>query len=159
MGDGSRRIEHRRRAGRAAGGLLVGLLLAVTLLVGPARAQVTTVVRVPRTVDTAGRTAGDRVDQIVLILRVVAGVVVVSTVGFWWHTRPERRLRAAIDRGEIDGPVGVVEERTVEASAARPALRGRPVVESLPPRSSVDLLNEFMARGAPGEADAGERVG
>lgn len=48
-------------------------------------------------------TKEDRVEDIVLTLRIIAGVVFVATVGFFWHTRPSRRLQAAIDRGEIDG--------------------------------------------------------
>ena len=76
------------RAGLAgavlAGGMLVGLA-------GPALAQVTTVETVPPEVDEDGRTAGDRIDRIVVTLRVLAGVVLVGTVGYWWQTRPASR--------------------------------------------------------------------
>ena len=73
------------RAGPAAvvlaGGMLVGLA-------GPALAQVTTVETVPPEVDEDGRTAGDRIDRIVVTLRVLAGVVLVGTAAYWWQTRP-----------------------------------------------------------------------
>ena len=76
------------RAGLAgavlAGGMLVGLA-------GPALAQVTTVETVPPEVDEDGRTAGDRIDRIVATLRVLAGVVLVGTVAYWWQTRPASR--------------------------------------------------------------------
>ena len=76
------------RAGLAAvvlaGGMLVGLA-------GPAFAQVTTVETVPPEVDEDGRTAGDRIDRIVVTLRVLAGVVLVGTAAYWWQTRPVNR--------------------------------------------------------------------
>ena len=76
------------RAGLAsvllAGGMLVGLA-------GPALAQVTTVETVPPEVDEDGRTAGDRIDRIVVTLRGLAGVVLVGTVAYWWQTRPASR--------------------------------------------------------------------
>ena len=76
------------RAGLAAvvlaGGMLVGLA-------GPAFAQVTTVETVPPEVDEDGRTAGDRIDRIVVTLRVLAGVVLVGTAAYWWRTRPVNR--------------------------------------------------------------------
>ena len=70
------------------------LLLAPALFLGalcfaaPAAAQVTTVETVPPEIDDEGRTTSERVDQIVLILRILAGVVLAGTVAFWWHTRP-----------------------------------------------------------------------
>ncbi len=67
-----------------AGGMLVGLT-------GPALAQVTTVETVPPEVDEDGRTAGDRIDRIVVTLRVLAGVVLVGTAAYWWQTRPANR--------------------------------------------------------------------
>jgi len=76
------------RAGLAAvvlsGGMLVGIA-------GPALAQVTTVETVPPEVDEDGRTAGDRIDRIVVTLRVLAGVVLVGTAAYWWQTRPANR--------------------------------------------------------------------
>ena len=76
------------RAGLAAvvlaGGMLVGLA-------GSALAQVTTVETVPPEVDEDGRTAGDRIDRIVVTLRVLAGVVLVGTAAYWWRTRPVNR--------------------------------------------------------------------
>ena len=89
------------RAGLAAvvlaGGMLVGLA-------GPAFAQVTTVETVPPEVDEAGRTAGDRIDRIVVTLRVLAGVVLVGTAAYWWRTRPaNRQPPTAADDLELEG--------------------------------------------------------
>ncbi len=73
-----------------ARGLLVAavVVLTVVALVGSVEAQPMTVETIPPEVDESGRTAGERVDQIVLILRILAGVVLAGTVAFWWHTRP-----------------------------------------------------------------------
>ena len=70
-------------------GLLVAavVVLTVVTLVSPVEAQTMTVETIPPEVDESGRTAGERVDQIVLILRILAGVVLVGTAAFWWHTR------------------------------------------------------------------------
>ena len=76
------------RAGLAAGALAGGMLV---WLAGPAFAQVTTVETVPPEVDEDGRTAGDRIDRIVVTLRVLAGVVLVGTAAYWWRTRPVNR--------------------------------------------------------------------
>ena len=89
------------RAGLAAvvlaGGMLVGLA-------GPAFAQVTTVETVPPEVDEDGRTAGDRIDRIVVTLRVLAGVVLVGTAAYWWKTRPvNRQLPTTADDLELEG--------------------------------------------------------
>ena len=89
------------RAGLAAvvlaGGMLVGLA-------GPALAQVTTVETVPPEVDEDGRTAGDRIDRIVVTLRVLAGVVLVGTAAYWWQTRPaNRQPPTAADDLELEG--------------------------------------------------------
>ncbi|HCW00171.1 MAG TPA: hypothetical protein DGK99_02060 [Acidimicrobiaceae bacterium] len=54
----------------------------------PADAQVTTIETVPPDVDDEGRTAGERIDQAVVMLRVLGVVVVVSTAAYWWRTRP-----------------------------------------------------------------------
>ena len=88
------------RAGLAAvvlaGGMLVGLA-------GPAFAQVTTVETVPPEVDEDGRTAGDRIDRIVVTLRVLAGVVLVGTAAYWWRTRPVNRQPPTVaDDLELD---------------------------------------------------------
>ena len=89
------------RAGLAAvvlaGGMLVGLA-------GPAFAQVTTVETVPPEVDEDGRTAGDRIDRIVVTLRVLAGVVLVGTAAYWWRTRPvNRQPPTGADDLELEG--------------------------------------------------------
>ena len=80
-----------------AGGMLVGLA-------GPALAQVTTVETVPPEVDEDGRTAGDRIDRIVVTLRVLAGVVLVGTAAYWWQTRPvNRQPPTTADDLELEG--------------------------------------------------------
>ena len=89
------------RAGLAAvvlaGGMLVGLA-------GPAFAQVMTVETVPPEVDEDGRTAGDRIDRIVVTLRVLAGVVLVGTAAYWWRTRPVNRQPLTVaDDLELEG--------------------------------------------------------
>ena len=80
---------------------VIAILFTLTFLYsGPAFAEVTTI---EADTSAADGTTDDRVDNIVLTLRIIAGVVLVATIGFYWHTRPSRRLQAAIDRGEIDG--------------------------------------------------------
>ena len=80
---------------------VIAILFTLTFLYsGPASAGVTTI---EADTSVADGTTDDRVDNIVLTLRIIAGVVLVATIGFYWHTRPSRRLQAAIDRGEIDG--------------------------------------------------------
>ena len=80
---------------------VMAILFTLTFLYsGPASAEVTTI---EADTSAADGTTNDRVDNIVLTLRIIAGVVLVATIGFYWHTRPSRRLQAAIDRGEIDG--------------------------------------------------------
>jgi len=76
-----------RRRGR-----LVALLFLASLwlgaLVSPVDAQVTTIETVPPEVDDEGRTASERVDGVVVMLRILGVVVVMSTAAFWWRTRP-----------------------------------------------------------------------
>ena len=76
-----------RRRGR-----LIALLFLASLwlgaLVPPVDAQVTTIETVPPEVDDEGRTASERVDGVVVMLRILGVVVVVSTAAFWWRTRP-----------------------------------------------------------------------
>ena len=76
-----------RRSGR-----LMALLFLTSLwlgvLVSPGDAQVTTIETVPPEVDEEGRTASERVDGVVVMLRILGVVVVVSTAAFWWRTRP-----------------------------------------------------------------------
>ncbi len=80
---------------------VIAILVTLTFLYsGSAFAEVTTI---DADTSAADGTTNDRVDNIVLTLRIIAGVVLVATIGFYWHTRPSRRLQAAIDRGEIDG--------------------------------------------------------
>ncbi len=71
---------------------LVGLLFVGSLWFGlpgaPVAAQVTTIETVPLDVDDEGRTAGERIDQVVVMLRILGAVVVVTTAVYWWRTRP-----------------------------------------------------------------------
>ena len=66
-----------RRSGR-----LMALLFLTSLwlgvLVSPGDAQVTTIETVPPEVDDEGRTASERVDGVVVMLRILGVVVVVS---------------------------------------------------------------------------------
>ena len=64
--------------------------LAVAALMGPVEAQTMTIETVPPELDESGRTAGERVDEVVLIIRILAGVLLAGTAAFWWHTRPGR---------------------------------------------------------------------
>ena len=80
---------------------VIAILFTLAFLYsGPASAEITTI---DADTSAADGITDDRVDNIVLTLRIIAGVVLVATIGFYWHTRPSRRLQAAIDRGEIDG--------------------------------------------------------
>ena len=76
----------RRRARVMA--LLLLASLWIGALVSPVDAQVTTIETVPPEVDDEGRTASERVDGVVVMLRILGVVVVVSTAAFWWRTRP-----------------------------------------------------------------------
>ena len=94
------------RAAMAVVVLAVGILVGVA---GPASAQVTTVETVPPEVDEDGRTAGDRIDRIVVTLRLLAAVVIVGTGAYWWQTRPANRVVAdAVDPGSTDRLARVV---------------------------------------------------
>ena len=64
--------------------------LAVAALMGPVEAQTMTIETIPPELDESGRTAGERVDEVVLITRILAGVLLAGTAAFWWHTRPGR---------------------------------------------------------------------
>ena len=85
--------------------------VAVATLVGPVEAQTMTVETIPPEVDESGRTAGDRIDEIVLIIRILAGVVLAGTAAFWWHTR---RARTALLDG-LSAPMFDEETSTGEA--------------------------------------------
>ena len=76
-----------RRPGRLVVLLFLSSLWLGTL-VSPVDAQVTTIETVPPEVDDEGRTASERVDGVVVMLRILGVVVVVSTAAFWWRTRP-----------------------------------------------------------------------
>ncbi len=71
---------------------LVGLLFVGSLWFGlpgaPVAAQVTTIETVPSQIDDEGWTAGERIDQVVVMLRILGAVVVVTTVVYWRRTRP-----------------------------------------------------------------------
>ncbi|MBT6372810.1 MAG: hypothetical protein HOJ86_09080 [Acidimicrobiaceae bacterium] len=71
---------------------VLGLVFLASLWLGtfalPADAQITTIETVPPDVDDEGRTAGERIDQVVVMLRILGAVVVVSTAAYWWRTRP-----------------------------------------------------------------------
>ena len=79
-------IVARRRAHVSGLVFLASLWLGAFVL--PVEAQVTTIETVPPDVDDEGRTAGERIDQVVVMLRVLGAVVVVSTAAYWWRTRP-----------------------------------------------------------------------
>ncbi len=96
------------RAGMAVVVLAGGLLLGVS---APAFAQVTTVETVPPEVDEDGRTAGDRIDRIVVTLRVLAAVLLVGTGAYWGQSRPANRVAAGLaDPGSTDRLARVVAE-------------------------------------------------
>ena len=71
-------------------GLVLGSLMGLTDFAG---AQTMTIETVPPEVDESGRTARERVDGVVLILRILAGLVLMGTAAFWWHTRPVRTFK------------------------------------------------------------------
>ena len=72
--------------------LAAAIALAVAALMGPVEAQTMTVETIPPELDGSGRTAGERVDEVVLIIRILAGVLLAGTAAFWWHTRPARAV-------------------------------------------------------------------
>ncbi|MCP4845713.1 MAG: hypothetical protein GY901_11540 [Actinomycetia bacterium] len=121
------------RAPRAKS-VVAALVIAPSMLVGalawvaPVVAQVTTVETVPPEVDEEGQTAGDRVDQIVVTLRVIAGLMLGASGVYWWQTRPDRVVRAAIARGELERATARVEaDAAAEADAENV---GHPELES-----------------------------
>ncbi len=92
-------MRSRERATSRARVWSAGLLFAVALCTlapaGVAAAQVTTVETVPPVVDSEGRTADERIDQVVTLLRVLGVVLVVGAAGYWWRTRPSTVERLA----------------------------------------------------------------
>ncbi|MBC8365032.1 MAG: hypothetical protein H8E59_08520 [Actinobacteria bacterium] len=158
--------------------VVAALVIAPSLLVGalawvaPVSAQVTTVETVPPEVDGEGRTADDRVDQIVVTLRVIAALMLVATGVYWWQTRPDRVVRAAVARGELERAIARVEadaaapfdagdSGSAEAEVGpdpEPEVPSGPVPEEAVPtrvRNSADVLAEVAVatgngRGGPG---------
>ena len=146
------------------------LLLGALCLAIPAGAQVTTVETVPPEVDEDGHTAGDRVNQIVVTLRVVAGLMLVASGVYWWQTRPDRVVRAAVARGELERATARVEADAAAALATEDTVSPEPESErvsepeservSAEPvpirsRSSADVLTDAVTatgngRGGPG---------
>jgi len=53
-------------------------------------AQNMTIETIPPEVDESGNTTEERIDQIVVTIRILAGVVLAGTVGYWWHTKPKK---------------------------------------------------------------------
>ncbi len=53
-------------------------------------AQNMTIETIPPEVDESGNTTEERIDQIVVTIRILAGVLLVGTVGYWWHTKPKK---------------------------------------------------------------------
>ena len=53
-------------------------------------AQNMTIETIPPEVDESGQTTEERIDQIVVTVRILAGVVLTGTVGYWWHTKPKK---------------------------------------------------------------------
>ena len=146
------------RAPRAKS-VVAALVIAPSMLVGalawvaPVVAQVTTVETVPPEVDEEGQTAGDRVDQIVVTLRVIAGLMLGASGVYWWQTRPDRVVRAAIARGELERATARVEADAAaeaDAVAASDAENvGHPELES---GAEPEPDPEAPSGPAPGEA-------
>ena len=121
-----------------AGGLLLGVS-------GPAFAQVTTVETVPPEVDEDGRTAGDRIDRIVVTLRVLAAVLLVGTGAYWWQSRPANRVAAGVaDPGSTDRLARVVAE-------AGPTIQPPDEVEAVTLLSASEPVHEPPDGPAPGQ--------
>ena len=55
-------------------------------------AQNMTIETIPPEVDESGNTTEERIGQIVVTIRILAGVVLAGTVGYWWHTRPKKSV-------------------------------------------------------------------
>mgnify|MGYP000910945992 CR=1 FL=1 len=79
-------------------------------------AQNMTIETIPPEVDESGNTTEERIDQIVITLRILAGVVLVGTAGYWLYTKPKKFLVNKTKRveanqnqtedGEVDSMVG-----------------------------------------------------
>ena len=90
-----------RKRVRLASLLVVGVAFLFTFA-GPAEAQVTTIETVPPAVDADGRTASERIDQVVVLLRILGVVLVVGAAGYWWRTRPSTVERLTITDSDVD---------------------------------------------------------
>ena len=144
---------------------------ATWCLATPAGAQVTTVETVPPEVDEDGHTAGDRVNQIVVTLRVVAGLMLVASGVYWWQTRPDRVVRAAVARGELERATARVEADAAAALATEDTGSPEPVPEGVEPepeservsaesvpirsRSSADVLTDAVTATGNGSGGPG----
>jgi hypothetical protein len=105
--------------------LAVGSAVAVVFLVAdPVLAQVTTIETIPPAVDEDGLTAGERIDQIVFSIRLIAVALLAITVAFWWHTRPGRRAVST-------GAVAVGAEPAEEQPSVEEVVSGDPELEEL----------------------------
>lgn len=133
----------RARSVVAAFVIAPSLLLGALCLATSAGAQVTTVETVPPEVDEEGRTAGDRVDQIVMTLRVIAGLMLVASGVYWWQTRPDRVVRAAVARGELERATARVEADAAAAQAAQDtgSPEPEPVPEEVEPESESERVS------------------
>ena len=145
----------RARSVVAAFVIAPSLLLGALCLATSAGAQVTTVETVPPEVDEEGRTAGDRVDQIVMTLRVIAGLMLVASGVYWWQTRPDRVVRAAVARGELERATARVEADAAAALAAQDT--GSPEPEPESERVSAEAEPEPESERVSEEAEP-ERV-
>jgi len=65
-------------------------------------AQNMTIETIPPEVDESGNTTEERIDQIVVTIRILAGVVLAGTVGYWWHTKPKKSAMKKIKLIEAD---------------------------------------------------------
>ena len=65
-------------------------------------AQNMTIETIPPEVDESGNTTEERIDQIVVTIRILAGVLLAGTVGYWWHTKPKKSALKKIKLIEDD---------------------------------------------------------
>ena len=65
-------------------------------------AQNMTIETIPPEVDESGNTTEERIDQIVVTLRILAGAALVGTAGYWWHTKPKNLPINKIKTTEAD---------------------------------------------------------
>ena len=66
-------------------------------------AQNMTIETIPPEVDESGNTTEERIDQIVVTIRILAGVLLAGTVGYWWHTKPKKSATKKTKLIEADG--------------------------------------------------------